>query len=101
LEPVIVNLNVSDATRYVKASLTLEVSFEVNEKKGTVFLDEKKHILTNLLTVYFASLGLEDITGDSNLRRIQSKVLDASNEKLFPDSKSKIKCILFREFAVQ
>ena len=101
LEPVIANLNVDDVTRYVKASLTLEVSFEVDEKKGMAFLDEKKPILTNWLTVYLASLGLEDIRGDSNLKRIQSQVLDAFNEKLFPDSKPKIMSILFKEFAVQ
>ena len=101
LEPVIANLNVTDVTRYVRASLTLEISSEVNEKKGTVFFDEKKPILKNWLTVYLASLGLEDIRGDMNLKRIQSQVLDAFNEKLFPDSKPKIKSILFKEFAVQ
>ena len=101
LDPVIANLDVTDVTRYVRASLTLEVSSEVDEKKGTAFLDEKKPILTNWLTVYLASLGLDDIRGDSSLKRIQSQVLDAFNEKLFPDSKPKIKHILFKEFAVQ
>jgi flagellar basal body-associated protein FliL len=101
LEPVIANLDVDDVTRYVKASLTLEVSFEVDQKKGQTFLDEQKPILTNWLTVYLASLGLEDIRGDHNLKRIQSQVLDAFNEKLFPDSTPKIKNILFKEFAVQ
>jgi len=101
LEPVIANLNVTDVTRYVRASLTLEVSSEVDEKNGSVFFDGKKPILTNWLTVYLASLGLEDIRGDVNLKRIQSQVLDAFNEKLFPDSKPKIKSILFKEFAVQ
>jgi len=101
LEPVIANLDVDDVTRYVKASLTLEISFEVDQKEGTVFFNEKKPILTNWLTVYLASLGLEDIRGDSNLKRIQSQVLDAFNEKLFPDSKPKIMSVLFKEFAVQ
>ncbi|MBC8472681.1 MAG: flagellar basal body-associated FliL family protein [Planctomycetes bacterium] len=101
LEPVIANLNVDDVTRYVKASLTLEISFEMDEKKGTAFIDEKKPILTNWLTVYLASLSLDDIRGDTNLKRIQSQVLDAFNEKLFPDSKPKVKNILFKEFAVQ
>ena len=101
LEPVVANLDVADVTRYVRASLTLEVSSEVDEKKGTAFLKEKKPILTNWLTVYLASLGLDDIRGDSSLKRIQSQVLDAFNEKLFPDSKPKIKHILFKEFAVQ
>ena len=101
LEPVVANLDVADVTRYVRASLTLEVSSEVDEKKGTAFLDEKKPILTNWLTVYLASLGLDDIRGDSSLKRIQSQMLDGFNEKLFPDSKPKIKRILFKEFAVQ
>jgi len=101
LDPVVANLDVADVTRYVRASLTLEVSSEVDEKKGTAFLDEKKPILTNWLTVYLASLGLDDIRGESSLKRIQSQVLDAFNEKLFPDSKPKIKHILFKEFAVQ
>lgn len=101
LEPVIANLNVTDVTRYVRASLTLEVSSEVDEKNGSAFFNEKKPILTNWLTVYLASLGLDDIRGDRNLKRIQSQVLDAFNEKLFPDSKPKIKSILFKEFAVQ
>lgn len=101
MEPVIANLNVSDVTRYVKASLTLEISDEVDQKEFSAFLDEKQPILTNWLTVYLASLGLDDIRGDNNLKRIQANVLDAFNEKLFPDSKSHIKHILFKEFAVQ
>jgi len=101
MEPVIANLDVDDVTRYVKASLTLEVSIEVDEKEGTVFIDQKKPILTNWLTVYLASLHLEDIRGDSNLKHIQSQVMDAFNEKLFPDSKPHIKNVLFKEFAVQ
>ncbi len=101
LDPVVANLDVADVTRYVRASLILEVSSEMDEKKGRVFLDGKKPILTNWLTVYLASLGLDDIRGDSSLKRVQSQMLDVFNEKLFPDSKPKIKRILFKEFAVQ
>ena len=101
LEPVVANLNVTDVTRYVRASLTLEVSSEVDKKNGSEFFDGKKPILTNWLTVYLASLGLDDIRGDTNLKRVQSQILDVFNEKLFPDSKPKIKRILFKEFAVQ
>jgi len=101
LDPVVANLNVTNVTRYVRASLTLEISSGMDEKKGVVFLDEKKPILTNWLTIYLASLSLEDIRGDRNLKRIQSQVLDTFNEKLFPDSKPQIKNVLFKEFAVQ
>ena len=74
---------------------------EIDVKKGTAFIEEKKPILTNWLTIYLAGLSLEDIRGDRNLKRIQSQIVDAFNEKLFPDAKPQIKTILFKEFAIQ
>ena len=101
LEPVVSNLDVPGVTRYVRAVLTLEISPEVDKDKGGVFIDEKKPVLTNWLTIYLASLTLDDIRGDRNLKRIQSQILDSFNEKLFPDAKPQIKHILFKEFAIQ
>jgi len=101
LDPVMANLNEPTVTRYVRASLTLEMSADMDVKKSTAFLDEKKPILINWLTVYLSSLGLEDIRGDKNLRSIQSQIRDAFNEKLFPDSKPQIKQVLIKEFPVQ
>jgi flagellar basal body-associated protein FliL len=101
LDPVIANLNEPTVTRYVRASLTLEMSADMDIKKGSAFIDEKKPILINWLTVYLSSLSLEDIRGDKNLRSIQSHVRDAFNEKLFPDSESQIKQVLIKEFPVQ
>jgi flagellar basal body-associated protein FliL len=101
LEPVVANLDVPDVARYIRVSLTLEISSEVDEKKGVAFIEERKPVLTSWLTVYLSSLSLEDIRGDRNLKRIQSQVLDTFNEKLFPDSKPQIKHVLFKEFAVQ
>jgi len=101
LDPVVANLNEPTVTRYVRASLTLEISADMDVKKGTAFLDEKKPILINWLTVYLSSLGLEDIRGDKNLRSIQSQIRDAFNEELFPDSKPQIKQVLIKEFPVQ
>ena len=101
LDPVVANLNEPTVTRYVRASLTLEMSADMDVKEGTAFLEEKKPILVNWLTVYLSSLSLDDIRGDKNLRSIQSHVRDAFNEKLFPDSKSQIKQVLIKEFPVQ
>jgi len=101
LDPVVANLNEPTVTRYVRASFTLEMSAEVDEKKGRAFLDEKKPILINWLTVYLSSLSLDDIRGDKNLRSIQSYVRDAFNEQLFPDSQAQIKQVLIKEFPVQ
>jgi len=101
LEPVVANLDVPGVTRYVRASITLEMSSELDRAKGESLLESKKPILTNWLTIYLASLTLEDARGNRNLKRIQAHILDAFNEQLFPDAKPQIKKILFKEFAVQ
>lgn len=101
LDPVIANLNEPSVTRYVRATLTLELSGTIDQGKGGAFINEKKPMLTNWLTIYLAGQTLEDIRGDRNLRRIQAQILDAFNEKLFPNSKPQIESILFKEFAVQ
>jgi flagellar basal body-associated protein FliL len=100
-EPVIANLDEPSVTRYVRLTLIMEIDAQVEKKKGTAFIEEKKHLLTNWLTIYLASLSLEDIRGDRNLKRIQSEIVDAFNEKLFPDAKPQIKRVLFKEFAIQ
>jgi flagellar basal body-associated protein FliL len=101
LEPVVANLDSPGVTRYVRLTLTLEINSRIIVKKGTALIEEKKPLLTNWLTIYLAGLSLEDIRGDRNLKRIQLQILDAFNEKLFPDARPQIKRVLFKEFAVQ
>jgi flagellar basal body-associated protein FliL len=101
LEPVVANLDEPNVTRYVRTVLTLEMSLEMDEKKGKDFLDEKKPILTNWLAIYLASLSLENVRGEKNLKSIQSQISNVFNEKLFPDGKPQIKHVLFKEFAIQ
>ena len=100
-EPVVANLNDPSVSRYVSASITLQISSDLSEKNGRDLIDQQRPVLTDWLTVYLAGLGLEDIRGDKNLKSIQSQILEAFNDKLFPDSKPMIKHILFRNFAVQ
>jgi flagellar FliL protein len=100
-EPVVANLNEPRATRYIRIALTLQISTELDPKKGAAFIEEKIPLLRNWLTIYVSSQTIEDIRGDRNLCRIQSEILDAFNEKLFPDAKPQIKSILFKEFAIQ
>jgi len=101
LEPVIACLDEPGATRYVRATLTLKIDSELAKKQGLALLEEKKPVLINWLSIYLASLTVEDIRGERNQRRIQLQMLDAFNEKLFPDAKPQIKKILFKEFVVQ
>jgi len=101
LEPAIANLDEPGVTRYVRVTVTLEMGPEVDAAKGAAFLEEKKPLMTNWLTIYLASLNLERTRGEENLKRIQSEILDMFNEKLFADAKSPIKRVLFKEFAIQ
>jgi len=101
LEPVVANLDEPGVTRYVRATITLEISSALEQNKGAKLIEEKKPTLTNWLTIYLAGLTLEDARGDKNLKRIQLQILDAFNETLFPDAKPRIKHILFKEFAIQ
>ena len=101
LEPsVVANLNEPGVTRYVSASLTLQMS-TANEKEARAYLDEKTPILRNWLYIFLSGLTLENIQGDKNLKSIQSQICDGFNKELFPDSKPQIKQILIREFPVQ
>jgi flagellar basal body-associated protein FliL len=101
LEPVVANLNEPSVTRYVSASLTLQMSSELEQKKGTELLDKNKPVLINWLTVFLSGLCLEDIRGDKNLKSIQAKICEAFNDQLFPDSKPQIKQVLIKGFPVQ
>lgn len=101
MDPVVANLNDPGVMRYVRANLTFEILSTAPKKETAEIFKEKAPVLTNWLTIYLASLGLEDIRGDKNLKRIQAQILDAFNEKIFPDQKPKIKHVLFKEFAIQ
>lgn len=102
LDPVVANLNVPGATRYVRASITMEMDGELIEVDSEELLNSKKPLLRNWLAVYLAGLSIEDARGDRNLKRIQLEILDSFNEILFPDSKPLVKQILFKEgFAIQ
>jgi flagellar basal body-associated protein FliL len=100
-EPVVANLNEPGVTRYIRVVLTLQISTALGSKSGTALLVEKDPLLRNWLTIYLSSQTVDDIRGDRNLRRIQSEILDAFNEKLFPNAKAQIKSVLFKEFAIQ
>ena len=98
--PVVANLNEPGITRYVSASLTLQMS-SADEKETRAYLDEKTPILRNWLYIFLSGLSIDNIQGDKNLKSIQSQICDGFNQELFPDSKPQIKQILIREFPVQ
>jgi len=101
LDPVVVNLNDPGVTRYVRISLTLEISSTMDEKEGKPFLDQKKPLVKHWLTLFLSNQTIEDTRGEKNLMRLQTGISDTLNNNLFPGSKPRIKSVLFKEFAIQ
>lgn len=101
MEPVVASLKEPRVDRYVRVTLTLEMSPEAQKDKTEQFIKNNTAILRNWLTIYLADLTLEDVSGRRNLKRIQAEILDGFNELLFPDAKPLIVRVLFNEFAIQ
>jgi len=101
LDPIVVNLNDPGVTRYVRISLTLEISGTMDEKEGKVFLDLKKPLMKHWLTLYLSNQTIEDARGEKNLTRMQAQISETLNTGLFPEGKPRIKNVLFKEFAIQ
>ena len=100
-EPVLANLDEPGVTRYVRVTITLEMSPELDEIKGREFLGTKKMMVRDWLTTYLAGLSLEDVRGSRNLNRIKKDILDECNKLLFPKGQPFVQKIFFKEFAVQ
>ena len=100
-DPVVANLDEPGVTRYVRATLIIEMSPEAEYEETNALLEEKKALMRNWLTIYLAGCTLDDIRGRKNLVRIQSEIKDSLNDMLFKDSKPLISKILFKEFQIQ
>ena len=101
MEPVLVNLNEPSVSRYVRIALTLEFGNGLAEKDGVPFLDQRKPLLKNWLTLFMSNRTIEDIRGETNLRRVQTQITDMFNQGLFADQKPCLKRVLFKELSIQ
>jgi flagellar basal body-associated protein FliL len=101
IEPVLANLDEPGVTRYVRVTVTLEMSPDMDKAKGEEFLTARQMVLRDWMTTYFAGLSLEDCRGTRNLSRIKKEVVENFNKILFPDSRPFVQSVLFKEFAVQ
>lgn len=101
LEPMVVNLNEPNVSRYVRITLTLELGNGMAQEDGAPFLDQRKPLLKNWLTLFMANRTIEDIRGETNLRRVQTQIADMFNQGLFPNQKPCLKRVLFKELSIQ
>lgn len=101
LDPIVANLDEPGVSRFVRVSVILEMSPKMDPIKGPEFLDEKKVLLQDWMTTYFAGLSLEDVRGSRSLNRIKREIQDQVNQLLFGHEKPYVERVLFKEFAVQ
>jgi flagellar basal body-associated protein FliL len=101
MDSVVANLDEPGVTRYVRVTVVLEMSPDLDSIEGEVFLEDKKILMQDLMTTYLAGLSLEDVRGSRNLNRIKRDVLDQLNKLLFGPDKPYVEKVLFKEFAVQ
>ena len=101
MEPVLANLDEPGVTRYVRVTVSLELSPQMDQEKGKAFLDQRTMLLRDWLTTYFAGLSLEDVRGSRNLNRIKREVQEQFNTLLFPGTTPFVQQVFFKEFAVQ
>ena len=98
-DPIVANLDEPRLARYVRVVITLAIRPQ-DAEAAKIILDKKKPELKNWVTVFFASCTLEQIRGSANLNRLRREILDALSEQLWPDQKSPIHQVLFKEIAV-
>lgn len=101
LDAVVANLNEPNVSRYVRVTLTLEIGNGMADKDGMPYLDQRKPLLKNWLTLFMSNQTIEDIRGEQNLRQVQTQIADMFNQGLFPDAKPCIKRVLFKELSIQ
>jgi flagellar basal body-associated protein FliL len=101
LDAVMANLDEPGVTRFLRASITIQFTKDYDVAVGGPLVNEKKMILRDWLTTYFAGLSIEDVRGTMSLARIKNQIRDQFNEMLFPNSKPLVHAIILKEFAVQ
>jgi len=99
-EAIRANLNEPRLARYVMAKVTLAFRLS-DEKAATAAVEKKLPELKSWMTVYLNGCTLDDIRGPKNLNRISREIQDELNRRLWPDSTSLIRKVLFKEIVVQ
>jgi flagellar basal body-associated protein FliL len=101
LEPTVGNLDEAGSMRFLRVSISLEMSPELDAEKSMGYLDEREAVMKDFITTYVAGLSLERVKGSSNLNRIKKELRDGFNELLFPEGKPLVLRVFLREFAIQ
>ena len=98
--PILANLDEPRLGRHVRATITLAIS-ESEFDQASKLIESRKPELTNCLMVLFSACTLDEVRGAKNLNRLRREILEKFNEQLWPDRRSPVRQVLFKEFSVQ
>ncbi len=95
MDTFVVNLDESGAPRYLKASMSVELT---NAPDAVSKFDVEKHKLRDGFIRYLSSLRVDDTRGEAGKDKIRHELLARAQEDL---GKERVKDIYFGEFVVQ
>ncbi len=99
-EPIAVNLNDGQLTRFLSIGFSLKVA-EESEKALNDLLIKKGPPLMSWLIGHLSGKTLEDIRGKAGQNRVRREIRDEFNSILYPDGGDRIFDVTFSSFAVQ
>ncbi len=94
VDPIVVNLNEEDASRYLKVTVQLEMKNE----DDLALVETALVPVRSKLLLFLSSLGVSDLTGGENKLELQKKMKALVNSEIKP---IKIKQIYMTELVVQ
>lgn len=100
LEPITINLNEPQVSRYLRTKLSLAIDSEDHEDASET-IEKKMPEVKNWLIIYLSDLSLEDVRGAKNKNRIRRTIQDSLNERLWPGERALIVNVIFGEWIVQ
>ena len=100
LEPITVNLNEPQVSRYLRVILSLAIDSE-DHGDASKTIEKKLPELKNWLIIFLSDLSLEDVRGAKNKNRIRRSIQDSLNDRLWPGERALIVKVIFKEWIVQ
>ena len=100
LDPIVINLNEPQATRYLRVIFSLAINDD-DYYAAEAEIVKKSHKINNYLLIYLSNLSLEEVRGAKNINRVRREVQDSLNDRLWPGGKPLIASVSLKEWIVQ
>jgi len=100
LEPIVVNLNEPQVTRYLRVVFSFAIASQ-DYDAAMATIEKKTPEMNNWLIVYLSDLSLEDVRGAKSINRVRREIQDSLNGRLWPGEPPLIVNVSLKEWIVQ